>query len=150
MYNLFQTSLFYLITFIQVSFISFCYLIAHFILFLNSILLCWCTVVCLSSCLLKDTFIASNLYAYVCVCVKEREYELSCNKTHVHIFVWAVTIKSLTELSRGIIVKLCGMTTFSTVRYCFQIAFPLTTNESSYCPSLPVNRFSDFCIWPFQ
>ena len=143
-YNLFQTSLFYLITLIQVSSISFCDLIAHFILFLNNILLCWWTIVCLSI-LLKDPLIASNLCA--CVCEREREYELSCYKIHVHVFVWAVAIKSFAELSRSIIIKSCGMTTFSAVRYCFQIAFPLTTNESSCCPSsLLVNGFSDFAF----
>ena len=147
-YNLLQTSLFYLITFIQVSSISFCDLIAHFILFLNNILLCWCTIVCLYSHLLKDTLVASN----VCVCEreKERENELSCYKIHVHVFLCAVAIKSFAELSRSIILKSCGMTMFSSVRNCFQIAFPLTTNERSYCPSsLPVNGLSDFFIWPF-
>ena len=44
-YILFQTSLLYLITLIQVSSISFCDLIAQFILFLNNIWLCWCTIV---------------------------------------------------------------------------------------------------------
>ena len=69
-YNLFQTSLFYLITLIQVSSISFCDLMVHFFLFLNNILLCWCTVVCLSSCLLKGTWVASNFCVCVCVCVR--------------------------------------------------------------------------------
>ena len=66
-YNLFQTSLLYLITFIQVSSISFCDFIAHFFLFLNNILLYWCTVVCLSIQLVKDILIASDLYACLCV-----------------------------------------------------------------------------------
>jgi len=69
----------------------------------------------------------------MCVCVcereRERENELSCYKIHVHVFVCAVAIKSFAELSRRIIVKSCGMTMFSSVRNCFQIAFPLTTNE---------------------
>ena len=96
-YNLFQTSLFYLITFIQVASISFCDLMVHFFLFLNNILLClcWCIIVCLSSHLLKDTLVASNLCVCVCVCVRERErerereYELSCYKIHVYVFMWA-------------------------------------------------------------
>ena len=37
-------------------------LIVQFILLLNNILLCWCTIVCLSSRLLKDTLVASNLF----------------------------------------------------------------------------------------
>ena len=144
-YYIFQARLFYLIAFIQVSPISVCDLIAHFFLFLNNILLCLCTIVCLSSHLLKDILVASNLC--VCVCVRERWYELSCYTIHVHVFVWAVAIKSFHELSRNIIDKSCGMTMFSSVRNCFHIAFPLTINESSCCnSSLLVNGLSDFCI----
>ena len=68
-YNLFQTSLFYLVTSIQISSISFCDLMAHFFLIMNSILSCWCTIVCLSIHQLKNTLVASSLCVCVCVCV---------------------------------------------------------------------------------
>ena len=93
----------------------------------------------------------------MCVCVcksnrgSEREYELSCYKIQVHVFMWALAVKSFGELTRSVIVRSCGMTVFSSVRDCFQSDYHfvilLTTNESSYCPSsLLVNAFSDFCI----
>ena len=96
-YNLFQTSLFYLVTSIQISSVSFCDLIAHFFLILNSILSCWCTIVCLSIHQLKNTLVASNLCVCVCVCVWERERErvwIKLYETHVHVFVWALAFKS--------------------------------------------------------
>ena len=68
-YTLSQSSLLYFITFIKVSSIYFCDLIAHFFLFLNNILLYWCSVVSLNTLLVKDILVASNL----CVCVWERE-----------------------------------------------------------------------------
>ena len=88
---------------------------------------------------------------FVCEREKEREYELSCYKIHVHVFMWALAITSFGELTRSVMVSSCGMTIFSCVRDCFQsdyrFVIPLTTNESSYCPSsLLVNAFSDFCI----
>lgn len=46
------------------------FLIACFFLFLNNIPLCWCTIVCLSIRLLKDSLVASSLC--VCLCVWER------------------------------------------------------------------------------
>ena len=133
----------------------FFFLIACFFLFLNNIPLCWCTVVCLSIRLLKDTWVASNLCVCLCVRERKREYELSCYKIHVHVFMWALAITSFGELTRSVIVRSCGMTVFSSVRDCFQSDYHfvilLTTNESSYCPSsLLVNAFSDFCIWPFR
>ena len=70
MFNLFQASSYYLITFSQGSF-SFCELIAHLFSFLNNILLYQDIVLCLSIKLLKDTLVVS----IVCVCEREREKE---------------------------------------------------------------------------
>ena len=69
-YNFFQTTLFYLIAFIQVSYISFCDFIGHFYLFLNSILLCLCNIGLFIHSSIKGHFVSS---VCVCVCVRERE-----------------------------------------------------------------------------
>ena len=88
-YNFFQTTLFYLIAFIQVSLISFCDLIGHFYLFLNSILLCWCNIG-----LFIPSSVKGHFDCFLCVCVRERERECVCElsyyKIYVHVFAWAL------------------------------------------------------------
>ena len=65
----------------------------------------------------------TGCFQFVCVCERdwesEREYELSCYKIHVHVFMWALAIKSFGELTRRVFVRSCGMTIFSSVN-CFQ------------------------------
>ena len=105
-------------TLIQVSSVSFLNLIAHFFLFLNNILLYWCTIVCLSIQLWSYILVVSNLC--VCVCVRERELELSCYINHMHVFVWVLAFKSFAKLSRHINAKTYAMAMFSYVRNFFQ------------------------------
>lgn len=139
-YNLFQTSLFFLVAFIQVSSIYFCDLILHFFSFLNNIaipswiiLLYRCTVICLFIQILKDILVASN------VCVRDRKtvetkllYNACayfCVGLSFQVFWWTRSITSRSHVMRMFTyVKLFPL--------CIShFSFPVTVNESS-CYSL--------------